>query len=206
MDIYIDEHSSSILIRMKWKYIWVQGEHAPWTYMEKKSFHHKSDSIIWQKLGEVLSVQARGTSDFAKRHKNTIWKINFDIQWVLNDEHWTVIVKKIPKGTFATSKTSWKNRKLYLDSNDFEFSCKKTVGNKKYNQRGVLHEFGHAMGNTIAIKGMHGDEYKQSSSYFNDYNSLMHSAEEIRIRHIDYIISVLNSWIPDTIFEASSQK
>ncbi len=191
---------------MKWKYVWITNEMSPWTYKQKKDFHKTADSLIWQKLGSSLNMKVRGNSDFAKKHVNTIWKVYFDIKWVLNDEHWTVFVKKIKKDKFSKSTTNWKKKEMYLDTNDFDLFIKGTIGPNKYYQRGVLHEFGHAIGNTEYIKRMNEDAYKQTNSYNNDYSKLMHSAEEIRSRHLDYIISVLNKWIPNTIFEAGSLK
>ncbi len=203
MDIHIDEHSALILIRLIWRYIWDDNGFSPWSYVEKKEFHHKADDIIWQKLGNILHLKVRGTSDFAKKHRYTLWSVHFDIQWVLCDEHWTVTVKKIDKGDFLRSAVLWNKREIKLDSNDLNFVCKRSSGKQKIYQRGLLHEFGHVIGNTVKIKGMHGDEYNKTSPYFNDIRSIMHSAEEIRGRHIDYILKILNSWIPKTFFEVS---
>ena len=47
---------------------------------------------------------------------------------------------------------------------------------------------------------MHGDEYKQSSSYFSDKSSIMNIGSQIQKRHIDYILSQLNGMIPNTVF------
>lgn len=202
MTITIDSISESIIICQRWKYIWDCGAMSPWTYIEKKHFHTKIDSLIWSILGNKLFIKVRGNSDFAKRNQFKRFKVLFDIKWVLTDPNWVVYVRKIPKSKFSTSSVDWKKRIIRLDSNDHQQVLKKTVNGTQYYQIGVLHEFGHAIGNTNKIKNMHGDEYK-NSPFSDDYRSLMHSANLLRKRHIDYIVSVLQKWLPNTIFDVS---
>ncbi len=70
-----------------------------------------------------------------------------------------------------------------------------------HHQYPVAHEFGHAVGNSIyASNGMHGDEYKVTSSYYSDKISIMNAGMELRDRHLDFILSQLNTIINNTTF------
>lgn len=202
MDISIDETSKTILVKQKWKYNWMLSTNStPWTYLEKKAFHHKADSLIWSIWGGQLKVNTRGTSTFAKANNGQDYSINFDLEWVLSNEHWNVNVTKIPIGSFASSSVSWNSRTINLDTEDILSRKVRTVGAIDYFQHPVAHEFGHAVGNSIfANTGMHGDEYKSTSTFFADKASIMNWGDSIRDRHIDYLLSELNLLIPNTTF------
>jgi len=196
MDIYIEEASSAILVREKWMYTWIDNGFPTWTYKEKKDFHDKADNIIWQNWGGKLKVGVNGSSTFAQRNKTKHFTIKFDIEWVLTNEHWKVRVTKIARGTEKTSSIQWPYRTINLDSEDVYMR-------RTFHQIPVAHEFGHTVGNsTYAATGMHGDEYKPTSPYYSDTNSMMHIGLELRKRHIDFLILELNQMMPNTTFYA----
>ena len=48
---------------------------------------------------------------------------------------------------------------------------------------------------------MHADEYKPTNPYVRDRSSLMNVGNQLRSRHLDFIVAQLNTMIPDTTFE-----
>lgn len=200
MDISIEESSKQILIQQKWKYNWLNSMGTSrWTLPQKTNFHDRTDKIIWSKWGEKVSIKVRGTSVFANTNRNNVFKIFFDIKWVITGEHWNVNVTKIPKDTNVVSNTVWNTRVINLDTQDTILTYKGAKNNIKHYQYPVVHEFGHAVGNSkFASRGMHGDEYDIPNNF--DYFSVMNIGNEIKARHIDYVISQLNTMIPNTTF------
>jgi len=203
MDIHIEESRGTILIKQNWKYDWLLAAGStPWTYTEKKSYHDKVDNLIWNTWGRYFYLKVSGTSDFAKKNAGKKWDVNFDIQWVLSSEHWDVRVTKYPKGYAEnpTSSVGWESKTINLDTKDTAYR-KRTHSGRNYFQYPVVHEFGHAAGNSIyASAGMHGDEYNSSSAYFGDKHSLMNIGNKLRDRHFDFILSELNTILADTMF------
>ena len=209
LDIYIEEGRQVILIRQKWKYEWLTATKSPWTLQQKRNFHYAADNIIWKTWNYRYKVKVKGTSDFAKKHRNTLFTINFDIQWVLNSEHWKVnVIKILPGSDSPTSGTNWQDRVMYLDTKDTISTYTGKVNGKSYYQLPVAHEFGHAIGNSYwalqGSKSVHGDEYSSDSrvngGFSLDYASIMNIGNGLRNRHIDYILKELNTMLLNTIF------
>ncbi|WP_407268996.1 hypothetical protein [Tenacibaculum maritimum] len=197
MDIHIEESRGTILIKQKWRYFWLNSMNTSrWTYSEKQKFHKEVDNLIWNSWGEHFFLKVKGTSDFAIRNIKKRWDVNFDIEWVQYGEHWKVNVKKNPSKTFMKSNVKWYSKEMNLDILDTS-KQKRIVQGKNYFQYPVVHEFGHSAGNSIAVG--HGDEYN-SSSYSMDKNSLMNVGDELRDRHLDFIISELNTMITRSTF------
>lgn len=73
-----------------------------------------------------------------------------------------------------------------------------------YKQKPVVHEFGHAAGNTVVLG--RGDEYPAASTHRNDYASMMNAGSQLRDRHFRTILDELNSMIPGTTFSIKSIK
>lgn len=203
MDIHIEEDRGTILIEQKWRYFWLNSlGTSSWSYSEMQDFHKKIDSLIWNNWGEYFFLKVRGTSDFARKHAKTRWDANFDIQWVLNTEHWKVNVTKYPSNHtgIITSSVKWNAKEIILDTLDIN-KRKIPIGGKNYFQYPVAHEFGHTVGNSIyASNGMHGDEYYPSSPFIADKDSIMNAGMKLRDRHLDYLISELNTMIPNSTF------
>lgn len=191
MDLHIEEGRNTILIRQKWRYIWSNASGVKnWTGSEKSSFHSKIDSLVWNIWGNEYFLKSKGNSDFAKRNNKKKWDVNFDIEWVNSGEHWQVHAKKVK--SFHRSYVNWTNREIHLDSLD-NTARKIPRGGNDYFQTPTAHEFGHAIGY------LH-DEYQKNSPYHSDSASLMNIGSELRDRHVDYILKLLNTMIPDTKF------
>ncbi len=204
MNISIVTDKNYIFVSQRWKYSWLNApKTTAWTYAQKKDFHNKVDRLIWSNWSSHFTLKVSGRSDFAKQYKGKTLRINFDVQWVLSNEHWNVDVTKIKKNDSKTSSVRWSSNIIKLDTNDtlLRQTSKK---NPAYVQYPVVHEFGHAIGNSkYASKGMHGDEYKKKSLHYADKKSLMNIGHELRSRHIDTLISELNTMIPNTTFKVS---
>lgn len=204
MDIYLDEKTKTILIQLKWKYNWKTAIGVPaWTYVEKKKFHEMADSLIWKKWGGHYKLYAKGSSDFVKKYSTSTFLVNFDIKWVITNPHWNVNVTKIPTGMRSpTSYTLWNSRIINLDTEDTKIESRRRSGSY-YGQYPVTHEFGHAIGNTRSKVGR-SDEYKLDRSinggFRFDYSSIMNVGDQLRSRHLEYIITQLNLMIPNTKF------
>ncbi len=192
MDIHIEEYRGTVLIKQKWKYNWLNAiGTSSWTHSEKQNFHNKVDRLIWNSWGNHFFLKVKGTSDFAIKHKTLRWDNNFDIEWTLHQEHWKVNVTKYPNNYIGnpTSSVSWNAKEIKLDTKDTA-PRKRPSNGVNYFQYPVLQEFGHSVGNSIfANLGMHGDEYKTSSSHYADRN-----------RHLDFLLKELNTMIPNTQF------
>ncbi len=212
MDIYVDESRNEILIREKWKYNWrhpsiLPSAKAPWTYMEKKAFHHKADNLIWKYWSNKFTIRVDGDSEFVIRNKGKDFTVDFDIEWVLSDEHWVVDVIKLADGETMEhpSWVDWNKRKIQLLYRDVDPSFCVREG-QIYNHSTVAHEWGHAIGNVPNFKGMHWDEYRDGSEkrgvskYSYDRKSMMNVGTEVRIRHLDYLCSVLRIKYVNTSF------
>ncbi len=198
MDFHIEEDRGTILIKQKWKYDWLNSsETSSWTYSEKHRFHKKIDSMIYNSWGKRWYLKVDGTSNFSQRNTNTIWDVNFDVEWVLQKEHWKVNVRKVKPKRILKSSVDWNKKQINLDTEDFKCIMAEN-GESKYYQYIASHEFGHTIGNSFVFNS--GDEYKSSSSYFFDKASIMNIGNQIRDRHFWYILDHLNSMIPDTTF------
>jgi len=197
MDIHIEESRGTILIKQKWRYFWLNSMNTSrWTYTEKQKFHKEVDNLIWNSWGEHFVLKVKGTSSFAKKNAKKRWDVNFDIEWVTHTEHWKVNVNKNPSNNYIKSSVKWYSKEITLDTLDTS-KQKRIRGGKNYYQYPLTHEFGHAAGNSIAVG--HGDEYN-SASYSNDKKSIMNVGNELRDRHLDYIISQLNTMVSGTTF------
>ena len=204
MNFIINEDNDTIMIRMKWKYAWNRHTSStpPWTEEEKAEFHHSCDMLIWRTWGRAYNLRCVGTSDFARDNVSTVWDVNFDVQRVYQNPHWNATVTKLPARSAAqpTSFMNWGTRRIQLDTKDNQLRRRVRNG-VTYHQYPVVHEFGHAAGNSIySSPGMHGDEYNSSSPFFSDRNSVMNVGRQFRNRHLDYVISQLNTMIPNTTF------
>jgi len=202
MDIYIADGRGTILIKQKWGYNWLNTLDVPaWTDAEKKDFHKKIVSLIWNNWGAGFKLKVRGTSAFAKKHSKTCWDVNFDIEWVLHSEHWKVNVTKYPNNHIEnpTGSISWNSKSIDLDTKD-TFWEKRVRGVKNYFQYPLVHEFGNAVENSISARDMHSNKYKSSSNHYLDKNSLMNIGNELKDRHLEYILPHLNTMISNSTF------
>jgi hypothetical protein len=124
-----------------------------------------------------------------------------DVRWVLGKPHWTVKVKKTPKGNFIKSKVPWGAQTIYLDTNDFRERRTCFGPNKMQcvSQMPVVHEFGHTLGSLRdAMANL--DEYTDWSEHRSDTRSIMHRGNELRDRHFEQLLTELFDLILDTSF------
>ena len=195
-DIYIEPSRKTIVIRQKWKYIWSSASGLPnWSYLEKKEWHQKADNVIWQQWGSQFVFWALVHDENASNRSlnKKEFNLEFDIQWVTSDQHWTANVKKINPSEDFSSRVNPLDKKIYLAHTDVK---RRIVSN--INQNTVKHEFGH----TIAIR----DEYGKLNGntydpiYVDDTKALMNVGNELRTRYIRDIKIEVNKMIPGVTF------
>lgn len=213
MDIVINEAIHEVLIKQRWKLIDFQlrgqliqflGIHKLF-YLEKwkEEFKYRAKNIIEEHWNEpnffLLKLVLIGEeTDFYRKNKMTIWTVRFQIDWVLENAHWDVMLSYNP----IRSSVNWGKRLIKIDRLDTNIKRTGTYTR----QIGLLHEFGHTIGNSsYAIsrqrKILHGDEYNKVSPYYLDEKSIMNIGNELRFRHIDYILLELETMIPNVKFE-----
>ncbi|OKS86988.1 hypothetical protein [Mucilaginibacter polytrichastri] len=196
---------NEVKITQRWKYTWTSKLGATaWTYPEKRKFHAAADKLIWSVWGTPFELTPTPDSVLPEKYHARPLRVYFDIEWVLGtNQHWDVNATKIPRGSFEQSFIIWETRKISLDSEDTVSTLKKFSRPKNYYQRGVVHEYGHTIGNIPYTAGRHGDEYLNSSPYLHDFPSIMNVGEQVRKRHLDYVKQVVNTLIPGLKFNVS---
>jgi len=202
--IDIDTSEGRVFLQERWKYTWLVGAGlTAWTDAEKRDFHRRADHSVWAGWSNRATLSATGTSDFARRFASHPIPINLDIRWVTSDQHWSVNVTKISRGTFRQSNVQWNARVINLDTEDF---TTRTIcsGTPRVctTQVPVAHEFGHAVGNTAVL--VRGDEYVSTSPNAADHGSMLHSGHRLRSRHFRTILDEMNKMIAGTTFAVRS--
>ncbi|AXO79610.1 hypothetical protein DZC78_04120 [Olleya aquimaris] len=197
-DIYIEPSRKTIVIRQKWKYIWSVASGLPnWSYLEKKAWHQKADNVIWQQWGDkyVFQTFVESTNTDQSLHKKK-FKVEFDIQWVTSNQHWTANIIKVKPHQRYRSYVSRNAKTINLASIDL-----KTRVSGDINQNTLKHEFGH----TISILDEYSKEYgnKRLSMWVDDTKALMNIGNELRQRYIKGVKKELNTIIPGVYFIGS---
>jgi hypothetical protein len=204
-DININTIANDILIIQRWKYNWLANGFSNWTHAEKKKMHEAFEKEMIQVWNQKARVKPSGNSLFVKKHKQSVFKIAFDIQWVTSFAHWEVEVKKVaPKDHKNRPHVDWINQKILLYTSDVDDVPKQLK--PLITQKNIAHEFGHTLGNASGVPNMHYDEYRNNQynrDFFSDKTSLMNLGMELRVRHFDYVIREINTIIPDTQFTLS---
>jgi len=193
MDIYIEPKRKTIVVRQRWKYNWLNDRNtSPWTYMERRDWHNKADSIIWNQWGNkfiMLAVVLEPTDANKYLHRME-FNLEFDIQWVTSNEHWTVNVTKVKPGKKLMSGTKLNKitneNTIYLEYNDLKLKYT-DLGN---HQTTLKHEFGH----TIYVDDEYGEDYGQDfdGPYVEDRHALMNLGNELRARYIYDLKNIIN--------------
>ena len=200
-EIDINTSSGQIFLQERWQYRWLTQAPLPaWTLQQRRNFHNNADRAIWAAWSNRAKLRVTGGSQFARRFAGRDLNLCLDIRWVLSRPHWNVTVTKIPRASFATSSVEWAARRITLDSNDTHLRTdNKTAATPNATQMPVAHEFGHAIGNSIAI-GHEGDEYVAGKAHNADVNSIMNVGHGLRRRHFETIIDELNTMIAGDTF------
>lgn len=203
-DIDINSESKNILVIQKWKYEWLTNGFSSWTYEERQKMHKSFEHVIDATWSNNAKVKVSGNSKYAELHNKEIFSITFDVQWITATPfHFKVEVRKVaPKNYENIPNVQWNKNLIQLYSVDTT-ALTKVGAPSGTKQKNVAHEFGHAIGNTSAIKGMHADEYKKTSSYFEEKTSIMNVGMQLNKRHFDYLQQELNTMIPNTRFTIS---
>jgi hypothetical protein len=200
--IDIDTTAGKIVLQERWQYTWVVAPpYQRWTPVEMQNFHQRVDHEIWAAWSNRAFFSIAGTSAFAKRFSGGSVPVVMDVRRVLAKPHWNVFVTKVPEGVTHFSSTNWIARTLRLDSYDIvpRVRCLGPVKAVCMTQMPVTHEFGHAIGNSKFV-GRDGDEYPSRSPHSTDFDSIMNRGLELRNRHFEHLLTVINGVIADTTF------
>ena len=195
-DIYIEPSRKTVVIRQKWKYNWVIGEEVSnWTYLEKKAWHQKADNVIWQQWGSkftfwALVEKALTSNEYLHRKE---FNVEFDIQWVTTNQHWTVNVAKIGPYEEVVSRVNYTSKNIYLAHIDTERRIEADI-----NQNTLKHEFGHAIGVPDEYGKKHGNSY--NPYHVDDTKALMNIGNELRYRYLRGVKKEINTMIPGVSF------
>ncbi|KAF2507617.1 hypothetical protein EYY60_16815 [Flavobacterium zhairuonense] len=203
LDIDINIESKNIVVIQRWKYNWIANGFGDWNYIEKKKIHEAFEKEMDRVWNRKASLKVVGSSTFAIEHKNDIFKLFFDIKWAVNNSHWNVDVIKVAPTNFSNRPfVNWNTRQIKLYTVDIQ-NMTKVGAPTNVSQKNIPHEFGHAIGNSSSITGMHADEYNPSSTFFSDKISIMNVGMELRTRHFDFILQEINTMIANTNFNVS---
>lgn len=215
-DIQIIESNFEIIVTQRWRII-----NNPRMPLEKiEHFKRMAKLIIDALWNSKFWVRVKGTSRFAIKNKRIVFSIRFQLEWVYRGEHWRVDLSP----TSRVSRVDWYNRRIKLDLEDTQLQ-KKLGSDGKILQYPIAHEFGHTIGNIRGFVSLayipskpyqlfhrvrHDDEYKKGGDspsikyenrlrrqYVLDKNSIMNIGNQIRDRHIDFILLELNSMFSD---------
>lgn len=108
--IDIDTITGQILLAQKWAYRWhKETGQQDWTPAEKRDFHRRSDMAVWAVWSNRATFSVAGPSPFARKFGRRLLPINFDIEWVLTGQYWTVNVTKIAPENFSPARSSGRN-------------------------------------------------------------------------------------------------
>lgn len=215
-DIQIIESNFEIIVTQRWRII--NNPRIPLAKIEH--FKRMAKGIINALWNYKFWVRVKGTSRFAIKNKRTVFNIRFQLEWVYRGEHWRVDLSP----TSRQSSVNWYNRRIELDLEDTQLQ-EKIGSDGKILQYPIAHEFGHTIGNIRGFVSLayipskpyqlfhrvrHDDEYKIGGvsprikyenrlrrQYVLDKNSIMNIGNQIRDRHIDFILLELNSMFRD---------
>lgn len=200
MDVYIEPNRNTIVIRQRWKYNWLtKGQVSPWNYVEKRDWHHKADTLVWKTWGKgyiALAVSLDNTHTNKSFHRKE-FKVEFDIEWVLNNEQWLANVTKAPAGTKYRSNVDTTNRIVNVLSSDVQRTqIDPSLPDVKFNV------FNHEYGHTFYFKDDYGKRYGNTidGPYSDDIRGIMTIGEELRTRYVRDIKSILNDMVPQVSF------
>jgi hypothetical protein len=182
-DLYLVKQSEKLLflvVHMKIVFTFKDNGEEKWTYAEKISFVEGWKESIEKSWDRSRTLKILPDSGLVK--------IDFRFTTMIDacmDEHWQVMVTKIPGGSFQQSSVWPGKKKVEMDSEDL------TLTSKGFNQkqRGSVHEFGHMLGI--------GDEYPETSKFSKEYSSVMNRGEVILARHDAF----LKSWLDNKLSE-----
>ncbi|MFD1603396.1 hypothetical protein ACFSJW_12250 [Flavobacterium artemisiae] len=203
LDIDINTESKNIVVIQRWKYNWIVNGFADWNYKEKQKIHESFEKEMNKVWNRRTQLKVTGNSLFAKKYKNDTFRLFFDIKWVLTNEHWSVDVVKVASNNYNNRPfVNWNIRHIKLYTVDIQ-SMFKVGAPINVSQKNIAHEFGHAIGNSSSIAGMHADEYNTASPFNSDKVSIMNVGMELRIRHFDYILGEIDAMLTNTKFSLS---
>lgn len=209
MEVILDTEKVNISISQRWKCDFLtMGRHeGRWTEGEKITFRNKAVDLINEMWGNKAYAQTTlgCNSRFAQAHNGKRFIINPLIDFVEDNQHWTLkIYKARPKHYFVDETTAWvdwNSKEIHITSgavNQFQYHDLADRSDAGAQYHVVAHEFGHTLGNIAQFNT--GDEYRTHHPLKHDKASIMNHGSEVRERHFRYIRHILMNMCPDTDF------
>lgn len=200
-DVYIEPNRNTIVVRSRWKYNWYRTSKrvTNWTYDERKKWHYKADSVIWNQWGGKYTLWAlveKETKVNKHLHRKE-FNVEFDIQWVTKNQHWTANVFKVTDKEIKDFPSQ-----VDLSEKTIQF-CYVDVKRRidgDINQNTVKHEFGH----TIGLSDEYSEKYGNTrfSVYEKDTKALMNIGNELRKRYLNKVKEVVETMIDGVVFHS----
>ena len=168
----------------------------------KLQFFFKGDGINkWQEIDKlkfitnwesrVRQIWDGHTLKILSNNKPIKLKLDFHIQidGIMFD-HWEITVKKVPPGSTFRSFVRPGLKDVILTENDNGITVRKVRKIGGFQQITTAHEFGHMIGLDDEYGPLFGGVQESHNS---DYNSVMNVGSKVKKRHINELISWLNS-------------
>jgi hypothetical protein len=195
--IDLDTREGRIFLQQNWFYVWTEMPLASaWTLAERRSFHRATDLMIWGRWSNGIRLKITGTHPFCKQYAASGVPINFDVKWVTRPGHWQVYAHKTPPGTDVGAyhqSVNFSARIINLYTSKLApYAAGNAAGVSRPNFRSTPHEFGHTLGSP--------DEYTTASPYLADVASTMNIGDQIRARHLQLVLTTLNTMLPGATF------
>lgn len=189
-------------------------------FHELRKYQNTVTNIIYSIWNNKCYFKVRGNSKFANKHKKTRFKLQFKIIWSTSpNSNWKVYIHRKDTRSYVRQYA----REIHFDL--FDIDLQEKIGSDgNILQYPVAHEFGHTIGLVKFSRPLlsfnpnypwgtlHADEYETNSSkenkfrrpFINDRRSIMNIGNELRERHMDYILQELNTLLLGTEFYIST--
>lgn len=194
MDIIIDESMHEILIKQRWMLMdFTSTSQLLQCFGHNKLFllnRWKQEFQDWvrriiedhwnfQDLFLLKLILVEDETAFYRRNKMAIWTVRFQIDWVVADAHWSVLLSNCPCPIRPS--VDWETRLIRIGR--FDTNLPK------------------ANPYTRQIATLHGDEYNKVSPYHIEERIIGDIGVELRLRYIDCVLLELETMIPSVKFE-----
>lgn len=194
MDIIIDEAKHEVLIKQRWRLMDLTSTsqlrecfgHNKLFLLDrwKQEFQDRVRRIIedhWnlQDLFLLKLILVEDETAFYRKNRMAIWTVRFQIDWVVTDAHWSVLLSNSPCPIRPS--VDWETRLIRIGRLDTNLP--------KANPY------------TRQIDTLHGSEYNKVSPYRIEERVIVDIGAELRFRYIDCVLLELETMIPSVKFE-----
>lgn len=200
MEIALDTVSKEIYVTQRWKLNFIDDIVYPWTPEEKQYYRQEVKKNIyecWDSQAYAIVNSQRGSS-FNREYGKIPFLIRIKLEFVETGQHWTVDIQKRATRERGDTTTNWLSRVIRISNLSI---APYRIQKGQWMREAVVHEFGHALGNTKHIGDINaGDEYIMGHPLFGDKKSIMNRGKELRHRHFAHVRDILQKMFPNSFF------